>query len=73
MTASVADLGLRRGVGRRRLQGRLDGLPPGQTTVEWLMIAGLLTAMFTVIGTLVARQVLRYGVNLIWSVRTIAP
>ena len=37
------------------------------------MIAGLLTAMFTIIGALVGPVIRRFGVNLIWSVRTIAP
>jgi hypothetical protein len=69
----MADVSRRPSERRSRLRGRLDRLSRGQTTVEWLMIAGLLTAMMTIIGAVVTRETLRYGVNLIWSVRTIAP
>ena len=61
-------VGLRRGrAGRRRLPSA------GQTTVEWLMIAGLLTAISVPASLWIIGAIRIYGVNLIWSVRTIAP
>jgi hypothetical protein len=45
----------------------------GQTTVEWLMIAGLLTAMGVVLLGIVPSTVRTYALALVYSVRTIAP
>jgi hypothetical protein len=56
----------------RRWRAAFDA-EAGQTTVEWLMVAGLLTAMTIFIGNLVVQAIGRYGVGLIYSVRMLAP
>jgi hypothetical protein len=58
----------RRCLRRDRLFGDL-----GQTTTEWLMIAGLLTAVAVVLLGIVPPGLRFYAQSLITSVRTIAP
>ena len=45
----------------------------GQTTTEWLMIAGVLTAVGIFLLDVVPSTIRVYAVSLIYSVRTIAP
>jgi hypothetical protein len=45
----------------------------GQTTIEWLMIAGLLTAVAVVLLGIIPPGLRFYAQSLITSVRTIAP
>jgi pheromone shutdown protein TraB len=45
----------------------------GQTTTEWLMIAGVLTAVGIFLLGVVPSTIRVYAVSLIYSVRTIAP
>lgn len=47
--------------------------PRGQTTTEWLMIAGLLTAVGIFLQGLMSRTLWQYSHQLITSLRTIAP
>ena len=53
---------------RRHRQGSL-----GQTTTEWLMIAGILTAVGIFLLGVVPSTIRMYAESLIYSVRTIAP
>ena len=53
---------------RRRARGA-----QGQTTTEWLMIAGLLTAVGIFFLGIIPDTIRLYAVTLISSVRTIAP
>lgn len=57
-----------RGGRRDRRRGEL-----GQTTTEWLMIAGLLTAVAVVLLGIIPPGLRFYAQSLITSVRTIAP
>jgi hypothetical protein len=59
-----------RGAGVRRGGRRRD---LGQTTTEWLMIAGLLTAVAVVLLGIIPPGLRFYAQSLITSVRTIAP
>ena len=45
----------------------------GQTTTEWLMIAGVFTAIAIFLLGLVPQAIRQYTLALIYSVRTIAP
>jgi hypothetical protein len=47
--------------------------PRGQTTTEWLMIAGLLAAVGLFLQGLMSRTLWEYSHQLITSLRTIAP
>lgn len=47
--------------------------PRGQTTTEWLMIAGLLTAVGLFLQGLMSSTLWKYSHQLIVSLRTIAP
>lgn len=60
----------RRRAGARRGRHRRD---LGQTTTEWLMIAGLLTAVAVVLLGIIPPGLRFYAQSLITSVRTIAP
>lgn len=58
--------------GSRGRRGRRRG-EIGQTTTEWLMIAGLLTAVAVVLLGIVPPGLRFYAQALVTSVRTIAP
>lgn len=61
---------------RRRSRGAWGGRrrrDQGQTTTEWLMIAGLLTAVAVVLLGIIPPGLRFYAQALITSVRTIAP
>jgi hypothetical protein len=45
----------------------------GQTTTEWLMIAGLLTAVGIFLQALMSSTLWKYSHQLIYGIRTIAP
>ncbi len=45
----------------------------GQTTTEWLMIAGILTAIAIVLLGVIPKTIRQYTLVLIYFVRTIAP
>jgi len=49
------------------------GSTRGQTTVEWLLLAGLLTAMAVILSDVAFDSVRRYTLGLIYPVRTFAP
>jgi hypothetical protein len=45
----------------------------GQTTTEWLMIAGGLTAIGIFLNGIVPRTIRQFCRALVWSIRVIAP
>lgn len=45
----------------------------GQTTTEWLMVAGVLLAVALLLGKLVPDAIRVYSEALIYMIRTIAP
>jgi hypothetical protein len=45
----------------------------GQTTTEWLMIAGVLTAVGIFLQALLPATIRQYCQALVYSIRTIAP
>jgi hypothetical protein len=49
------------------------GRDHGQTTTEWLMIAGILTAVGIFLLGIVPSTIRYYALSLVYSVRTIAP
>jgi hypothetical protein len=49
------------------------GSTRGQTTAEWLLLAGLLTAMAVILSDIAFDSVRRYTLSLIYPVRTFAP
>lgn len=62
--------------GRRQVRPRWRLRVPsslGQTTTEWLMIAGTLTAIAIILGTSMAATLRVFVRSIATSVRTIAP
>lgn len=57
----------------RALREVEPGAEDGQTTTEWLMIAGVLMSVVLLLGSLIPRAIRTYVVELIYSMRTIAP
>lgn len=57
-----------RSIGRRRWRS-----PLGQTTTEWLMVAGVLTAIAIFFLGILPSTVRYYSRGIIFSVRTVAP
>ena len=45
----------------------------GQTTTEWLMIAGALTAIGIFLNGILPRTIRQFCRALVWSIRVIAP
>jgi hypothetical protein len=58
---------------RARAHWRDPGGARGQTTTEWLMIAGLLTAVGIFLQGLMSFTLWRYAHQLVHGLRTIAP
>jgi hypothetical protein len=62
---------LRAGIHRSRGARWLDAA--GQTTTEWLMIAGGLTAIGIFLNGILPRTIRQFCRALVWSIRVIAP
>lgn len=59
---------LRRNLAKRRL-----GSARGQTTTEWLMIAGILTAIVLFFNSIMPGALRAFVRGLAWGIRTVAP
>lgn len=61
--------------GPRQVRGRCARIAGarGQTTTEWLMIAGVLTAIAIFLIGIVPQAIRYYSRGIIFSVRTVAP
>lgn len=68
-------IALRAYVSRRRVEpgDRAQPSEAGQTSTEWLMVAGVLLAVALLLGKLVPDAIRVYSEALIYMIRTIAP
>lgn len=55
------------------LRGVEPGAENGQTTTEWLMVAGVLMSVVLLLGSLIPKAIRTYVVELMYSMCTIAP